>query len=119
MVATAIPERFGTTAALTDDPLHPATGLFALGRPFGLLPVSEDVCDAAAMPFGLRHAVESATVPVGDLSAYGYDADRQIGVVSYGEGAVPLLRHTTGQTRTTTNPDGHEGADSDTDYRED
>jgi len=111
VVAAEIPE--------PDDPLHPARGLFALGRPFGLLPVSEEVCDAVAMPFGLCHAVESTMVPIGDLSAYGYDAGRQIGVVHDGDRVVPLLRHTTGQTRTTTNPDGHEGADSDTDYRED
>ncbi|HEY8471676.1 MAG TPA: putative ATP-grasp-modified RiPP [Natronosporangium sp.] len=94
-------------------------GLFALGRPFGLLPTSQEVCDGETLPFGLRQAVESPAVPVGDLSSYGYDADRQIGVITENGRVVPLLRHTTGQTRTTTNPDGQAGPDSDTDYRED
>ncbi|MBI1759089.1 MAG: putative ATP-grasp-modified RiPP [Actinobacteria bacterium] len=94
-------------------------GQFGLGRPFGLLPTSERVCAVEALPFGLRRAMVAATVSVGDLSAYGYDHDRQIGVIRDGDQEVPLLKHTTGQTRTTTNPDGQKGPDSDVDQRED
>jgi putative ATP-grasp target RiPP len=103
----------------TDDPLHPLAAQFPLGRPFGLLPASGDICAAEALPFGLRRAVVSPAVPVGDLSAYGYDHDRQIGIVHEGDRVVPLLRHTHGQTRTVTRPDGRGGPDSDADYRED
>jgi putative ATP-grasp target RiPP len=102
-----------------DDPLYPVRGQFSLGRPFGLLPPSAEVCAADAVPFGLRRGVLSAAAPVGDLSAYGYDHGLQVGVVRDGERIVPLLRHTTGQTHTTTQPDGYKGPDSDTDYRED
>jgi putative ATP-grasp target RiPP len=102
------------------DPLYPNSGAFGLGRPFGLLDASQEVTAPEAMPFGLRRAVVAPGVEVGDLSAYGFDHDRQIGTVVGEDGvAVPLLRHTTGQTRTSTNPDGHKGPDSDTDQRED
>lgn len=102
------------------DPLYPNSGAFALGRPFGLLDADEDETSREVWPFGLRCAVTAPLVEVGDLSAYGFDHDRQIGTVVDADGVVvPLLRHTTGQTRTTTNPDGHRGADSDADQRED
>jgi putative ATP-grasp target RiPP len=121
MVQARVPGRAGTgdAAAPEADPLYAASGLFPLGRPFGLLPASQQQCPVDLLPFGLRRAVSSPAVPVGDLSAYGYDHDQQIGVLRVGETVVPLLRHTTGQTRTTTNPDGHKGPDSDTDHRED
>jgi putative ATP-grasp target RiPP len=104
----------------TDDSLHRLRAQFPLGRPFGLLPASGEVCAVDVLPFGLRRAVVSPVVPVGDLSAYGYDHDRQIGIVREGDrGVVPLFRHTHGQTRTVTRPDGRGGPDSDADYRED
>jgi putative ATP-grasp target RiPP len=102
-----------------DDPLYPVRGQFSLGRPFGLLPLSDEVCTAEAVPFGLRQAVPTAAVPVGDLSVYGYDHESQLGIIRDGKRTVPLLRHTTGQTRTNTHPDGQKGPDSDTDHRED
>src|SRR5690606_6950739 len=101
------------------DPLYPISGLFPLGRPFGLLPASEEMCPPEVLPFGLRRAVGSKAVPIGHLAAYGYDHDRQIGTVRDGDTVLPLMRHTTGQTRTSTNPDGQRGPDSDTDHRED
>lgn len=101
------------------DPLYPISGLFPLGRPFGLLPASEEMCPPEVLPFGLRRAVVSKAVPIGHLAAYGYDHDRQIGTVRDGDTVLPLMRHTTGQTRTSTNPDGQRGPDSDTDHRED
>lgn len=122
MLATTVPGRAGpadATRASEADPLHPASGLFPLGRPFGLLPESDEVCPAELLPFGLRRAVVGKAVPVGDLSAYDYDHDQQIGTVRDGDTVLPLMRHTTGQTSTTTNADGHKGPDSDTDHRED
>lgn len=110
----------GAPAQVRPDPLYPNFGAFGLGRPFGLLDVSREMTAPEAVPFGLRRAVVAPAVEVGDLSVYGFDHDRQIGTVVGEDGvAVPLLRHTTGQTRTTTNPDGHRGPDSDTDQRED
>jgi putative ATP-grasp target RiPP len=101
------------------DAIHRAAEQFALGRPYGLLPPPKDAGGGGALPFGLRHAVVSTPTPMPDLSAYGFDHDQQIGTVREGNQVVPLLRHTTGQTRTSTNPDGHRGPDSDTDRRED
>ncbi|WP_249713817.1 putative ATP-grasp-modified RiPP [Rhizomonospora bruguierae] len=110
----------GVPVPARPDPLCPYSGAFGLGRPFGLLDASQGVTTSEAVPFGLRCAVVAPAVEVGDLSAYGFDHDRQIGTVVGEDGvAVPLLRHTTGQTRTTTNPDGYRGPDSDTDQRED
>jgi len=108
------------TAQAQPDPLYPSSGAFALGRPFGLRDVSDEVTAAEAVPFGLNRAVVAPAEAVGDLSAYGFDHERQIGTVVDADGAVvPLLRHTTGQTHTTTNPDGHKGPDFDVDQRED
>lgn len=101
------------------DPLHPATGLFPLGRPFGLLPVGTGTTRPGALPFGLRFAIVQAATPIGALSSYGYDHSRQIGVIDTKDGPIPLARHTTGTTKTTTNPDGRKGPDSDSDARED
>jgi putative ATP-grasp target RiPP len=95
------------------------TEMVPLGRPFGLLSTSEDITDPESLPFGLRLAVEVPATSIGELAAFGYDTDQQIGTVRDGDQVVPLLRHTTGQTRTTTNPDRHRGPDSDTDHRED
>jgi len=102
------------------DPLYPMSGAFGLGRPFGLVDPSGEVTAAGAVPFGLRRAVCAPAVSVGDLAAYGFDHDRQIGTVLDTDGAmVPLMKHSTGQTKTSTNPDGAKGPDSDTDQTED
>jgi len=102
-----------------DSTLHPVAGRFPLGRPFGLLPTGGRATATEALPFGLRQAVTPAVVAVGDLTRYGYDHTRQIGVVHTEDGVVPLARHTDGRTSTRTNPDGNGGPDSDQDVRED
>jgi putative ATP-grasp target RiPP len=103
------------------DAVCSVAAMFSLGRPFGLLPdtTTGDVCAADVLPFGLGRAVVTLAVPVGDLSAYGYDPVRQIGTVADGGQVVPLWKHTTGQTRSVTHPDGRKGPDSDTDQRQD
>lgn len=101
------------------DPLYPVSGQFPLGRPFGLLPAGTDSTPSEVLPFGLRLAVSTPAIGVGDLSQYGYDHDQQIGVAHTVDGIIPLARHTNGQTRTVTQPDGHRGPDSDQDVRED
>ncbi|MGH3645637.1 MAG: putative ATP-grasp-modified RiPP [Micromonosporaceae bacterium] len=112
--------RAAGTAHTRLDPLYPNSGAFALGRPFGLLDVAGEVTAAEALPFGLNRAVVAPAVAAVDLSTYGFDHERQIGTKVDADGVVvPLLKHTTGQTRTTTNPDGYRGPDSDTDHRED
>lgn len=110
---TAGPKVAGT------DPLYPANALFPLGRPFGLIPPSDEVCPTDLLPFGIRQAVAGRPQPVGDLSAYGFDHTQQIGTVRDGEAVVPLMRHTDGQTRSVTRPDGQSGPDTDQDRRED
>lgn len=110
----------GQPGRIYHDPLYPNSDAFALGSPFGLLDASSQGSEPEAVPFGLRRAVFAQMVEMGDLSAYGFDHDQQIGTILDETGAVvPLLRHTTGATRTTTNPDGHRGPDSDSDHRED
>lgn len=102
-----------------DSPLCPASSRFPLGRPFGLVPVGTGVTIAASMPLGLRLASSHVATPVGDLSRYGYDTGRQVGVVRDGDTEASLLKHTDGQTSTVTRPDGHQGNDTDQDVRED
>src|SRR5262249_14785624 len=109
----------GAHLGVVDDPVQPVTGQFPLGRAFGLLSTSEEMCPPEALPFGLRCAVQGTYVSISELSAYGYDSAAQIGSLRDGDRVVPLCRHTTGQTRTATNRDGHKGPDSDTDQRED
>lgn len=99
--------------------LYPASSRFPLGRPFGLVPTSTGGTAPSSMPFGLRLAIVHPATPVGDLSRYGYDTDRQIGIVRDGDAVTPLLKHTDGYTRTVTHPDGHRGNDTDQDVRED
>lgn len=113
------PLRATETELAGSDPLYPANALFPLGRPFGLIPQSDGVCPAGLLPFGLRQAVAGRPQPAGDLSAYGFDHSRQIGTVRDGNAVVPLMRHTDGQTRSVTRPDGQSGPDTDQDRRED
>jgi putative ATP-grasp target RiPP len=102
------------------DPLYPGSAVFALGSPFGLLDTSGAPTMPEAMPFGLRHAVVANVLPMGDLSAYGFDHHLQVGTVTDADGVVsPLLKHTDGATATRTNADGKGGPDSDQDVRED
>jgi putative ATP-grasp target RiPP len=114
-MTTPVKPSVGETAA----PLYPTQAQFPLGRPFGLVPGGAGATPAEALPFGLRLAVMHPAVPAGDLSRYGYDHNRQIGMVMTDDGPVPLAKHTDGKTSTKTNPDGHKGPDTDSDVRED
>ncbi len=107
-------------AQVRHDPLYPSSGAFGLGTPFGLIDTSGAKTAPESMPFGLRRAVIADVVPMGDLSAYGFDHQQQIGTVVDADGVVvPLLKHTDGKTATKTNADGKGGPDSDSDQRED
>ncbi len=108
-----------TPALPATSSLSTSLEAFPLGRALGTQSDSADPTPAEALPFGLRLAVSHPAVQLGDLSQYGYDHERQVGVTRTDAGSLPLARHTTGRTRTTTNPDGYKGPDSDTDYRED
>lgn len=68
-----------------DSALYPASSRFPLRRPFGLVPTSTGGTAPSSMPFGLRLAIVHPATPVGDLSRYDYDADRQIGIVRDGD----------------------------------
>jgi putative ATP-grasp target RiPP len=76
----------------------------------------------AALPFGLEMAAREP-IPVDDvdLTALRFDDDRQIMLVSDGESQnlVPWCKHSTGQTTTNSNTDGHGGNETDTDHTED
>jgi len=91
-----------------------------LGRAFGEIePCSEGPSGRETRPFGLSCATRPAATPTADLSKVGYDSERQVGVVQEGGEWVSLAKHSTGQTGTTTHPDGKGGNDSDTDQTED
>ena len=93
---------------------------FPLGKPYGEIDMSaEQPTGPDTRPFGLSFARRSEKSETLTLSTIGYDSERQIGVILDGDAWVPIARHTTGQTGTRTNPDGHKGPDSDTDHRED
>jgi putative ATP-grasp target RiPP len=112
------PQGERSSVAPEHDPLFPVAAQFSLGRPFGMLPL----CGSGAetmQPFGLRRARTTESVEVIDFARCGYDHERQIGLLFDGGRWSPLLRHTDGQTSTTTRPDGQGGPDSDVDYRED
>lgn len=74
------------------------------------------------VPFGLavaaRHPILIADV---DVTTLVFDPDRQIMLVRDGdaEELVPWCKHSTGQTTTNSNTDGHGGNETDTDHTED
>lgn len=76
-----------------------AADAFPLGRRFG--EEKPTPVEGGRVPFGVPLAVVSEPVEV-DVSQVSYDRDRQIGVIRDGGVLVPLLQHTTGQTRTNT-----------------
>jgi putative ATP-grasp target RiPP len=96
----------------------PSSSAFPLGRPFGLVKAATPL-KANVLPFGLKAAVAPEPIAIGDLSRFRYDHATQIGLTEVDGELVPLMRHTTGTTRTSTNPDGQKGPDSDADQRED
>ena len=98
--------------------LCPTADQFPLGRAFDQVDVSPEAASGpGSRPFGLRFAVEPCPTLV-DFTGFEYDPGRQVGVLRDGAAVVPLIRHTTGTTRTQTS-DGHERMDSDSDQRAD
>jgi putative ATP-grasp target RiPP len=96
--------------------VFPAMALFPLGRRFSEQEVR--AVEAGRVPFGVRLAVASRPSVV-DLAQVGDDPIRQIGVIHDGGVLMPLLKHSTGQTRTNTASRDAGPSDSDTDYTED
>jgi len=99
-------------------PFSPLSSQFPLGRPFGLLGPAK-LSNPEGLPFGLRIAVAPVPIKMGDLSRFTYDHQQQIGLTEVDGFQVPLMKHTDGTTKTSTNPDGQKGPDSDSDVRED
>lgn len=72
-------------------------------------------------PFGLRYLVDphpSATCDL-DLAAVRLDDVTQIAVMSRDSDGVPVFKHTSDETSTTTNIHDRKTSDSDTDYEPD
>jgi putative ATP-grasp target RiPP len=76
-----------------------------------------DACGPVA--FGLRHARTPTPAAQLDWAAVGYDEDSQLGVFRDGDAVVPLCRHSTGQTGTSTASSDSSPGDSDKDATED
>jgi putative ATP-grasp target RiPP len=104
----------GLVMANSDPVLEP----FTLGRPFGVIEVPPDKPgDPSTRPFGLRFAVTpppSATAVI-EPTSLSYDHDRQIAVVYDGGAVVPVMKHTSNQTKTSTNSDDRTPPDTDSD----
>lgn len=72
-------------------------------------------------PFGLRYLVDpdpGANCDL-DLASVRFDDAAQIAMVIGEFGMVPVFKHTSGQTSTTTNVQDRKASDSDTDYEQD
>lgn len=91
---------------------------FTLGKPFGLVAqTAERPSGPETRPFGLRFAVEppaSATADIGP-ERFSYDHERQLALVSDGDVAVPVVKHTSNQTKTSTSSHDRNPPDDDTD----
>lgn len=93
--------------------------------PLGQRPASpgEDVPASAgpARPFGLRYLTDPdpGSAVALDWEKVSYDPDRQIAVISGDQGVMPMFRHTSSKTSTSTNIDDREASDSDEDTEQD
>lgn len=96
----------------------PTQDHFPLGRPYGLVDAEPEPA-STARPFGLTLAQPPRQVERLNISEFGYDEQAQVGLVREGGRMIRLAKHSTGQTNTQTNNDGHKGLDSDTDHTED
>jgi putative ATP-grasp target RiPP len=72
-------------------------------------------------PFGLRYATDPnhPSNDSLDVAEQGYDVDRQIAVVRDGDSIVPVFKHTSNRTSTTTSDSDRRGPDSDSDVGND
>lgn len=73
------------------------------------------------IPFGLRYLVDpdpSSNCDL-DLALVRFDDAAQMAVVSSESDMVPVFKHTSGQTSTTTNVHDRKASDSDSDYEQD
>jgi putative ATP-grasp target RiPP len=99
----------------------PTSALFPLGQSAIQAEAQSDqiVSDSDIQsPFGTRFAVHADPADV-DLTQFRYDSALQIGVIENGRDVLPLLKHSTGKTRTNTAKQDSGANDSDTDYTED
>lgn len=100
------------------DPLMPSSSWFSLGRAFGIVEPSQSATPQAAVPFGASLAVAADATRV-DYSIYGFDHASQTATVTVDGQVLPVLKHTDGNTKTVTHPDGKRMNDADDDARED
>lgn len=72
-------------------------------------------------PFGLRYLVDPDLGAADDLdlASVRFDDAAQIVVMSDEFGGIPMFRHTSSRTSTTTNVQDRRASDSDTDYEQD
>ncbi|GLZ82118.1 hypothetical protein Afil01_69250 [Actinorhabdospora filicis] len=101
-----------------DDALIPSSRWFGLGAAFGMAQPSCGTTPPAAIPFGASLAVTSEATGI-DFAVYGFDTASQTATVTIDGAVLPVLKHTTGTTKTRTDPDGTRMNDSDDDQQED
>jgi putative ATP-grasp target RiPP len=95
--------------------------MFPLGATAGRDSVSGGDVIGNRVPFGLRYLAEpdgGAACEV-DWDAVLFDESAQISMMPDGAGVVPLFKHTSGQTSTTTNAQDRQSSDSDSDVEHD
>jgi putative ATP-grasp target RiPP len=102
---------------MTISDLTGAATQFPLGEQYG--PAGEE--PEGVTPFGLRYATPPGPGAVTDVdwSAIGYDPARQIATVTEDGEQVPAMKHTSGQTSTSTATQDRSGGDKDTDTTQD
>lgn len=100
-------------------PTPSAASLFPLGRRIDDGKGHTDPSKTGGrVPFAARFAVAPDVADL-EIMEFSYDSVQQIGVINDGREIVPLLKHSTGKTRTNTAKQDSGPNDSDTDHTED
>ena len=95
--------------------------MFPLGTPAGQPSASGAGGGGEPVPFGLRYLADPDASAVSDVDfgSVSFDMAAQISMMRGQAGLVPLFKHTSGQTSTTTNAQDRKTSDSDTDTEQD
>lgn len=95
--------------------------MFPLGAVASQPVAKRGVAAEAWRPFGLRYLVDPDPGANCDLdqASVRFDDAAQIAMVSVESGMVPVFKHTSGQTSTTTNVQDRKASDSDADHEQD
>ena len=115
------------TDGITGSQVTASRGMWKPQDSFPMAPAASEVSPAGVestaglRPFGLRFLTRphpSANSDL-DLGSMRLDEATQVTVIGEGAGALPVFKHTSGNTSTTTNVNDRKTSDSDTDTEQD